>query len=136
MLALGCGGVAQRTSPPTESAVAESSSGGGGGALGGLILDPNGGGPSAPAELAECRAPDPDGPGCASDENYIRIHDQQSNGAEVVVVLNSPGGPNCGSCSARCEVCEFSCEILAHGVQACGEPNVAVAARSGYNGTA
>jgi hypothetical protein len=154
VLALGCGGVAQRTSPPTESAVAGSSSGGGAGAgglgagagglgagavsgagaLGGLILQPNGGGPSAPAELAECRAPD--GPGCASDDNYIRIHELESNGAEVVVVLNWPGGPNCGSCTVHCEVCEFTCEIRAHAVQGCGDPNVSVAARSGYNGTA
>ena len=147
--ALGCGGVAQRTSPATESAVAGSPSGGGagvagvgagamsaGGAFGGsLITTPEGGAPSAPAvELAECRAPA--GPGCASRGNYLQIQELRSDGGQIVVELDWPGGPNCGSCSPLCEVCEFSCEIQAEAVQGCGKPTVSVAARSGESGSA
>ena len=148
MLALSCGGVAQRPSPSTESAVAGSSSGGSPG-LGGLgagatssggswpelttVDPPQAGGPSAPAEFAECR--DPRGSSCASHDNYLQIHELRSDGSQVVVQLDWPGGPNCGTCAVFCEDCYFSCELWAQAVQGCGEPNVHVAARNDSNGS-
>jgi hypothetical protein len=62
--------------------------------------------------------------------NYLQIQEQWSDGGQIVVELNWPGGPDCGSCSPWCEVCAFTCEILAEAVQGCGQPTVSVAARS------
>jgi len=144
VLALGCGGVAQQAAPTTEAGAPGSSSGGraetgagevsAGGALGNLMVPPEGGGPSAPPELAQC--PAQPGAGCESDRNYLQIQDLRSDGGQLLVELNWPGGANCGTCTAACEVCEFSCEIRAQAVKGCGELDVYVAARSGESGTA